>query len=341
VATLSVQITVPNTALGMPAGPWPVVILQHGITRQKEDMLALTGALSAAGFATFAIDHPLHGERGLASAVAADGVANASDPGETTDYMNLAFLLSGRDNLRQSMADMLGLRMAIGNSINGAFSSADFDTSNVQFVGQSLGSISGVGFTQLANGLPLGLNIQRSALSVPGGGIVPLLLDSASFGDLVQTSVLAGAGLTASDSPEVISSVLAQFAFAAQTVIDGADPLNYTRGLVELGTPIYINEVVGGETVNDLADQVIPNQSSFGGLTFGGTEPLAAFLGLQNVNSANNGASSGIVRFDQGTHGSLLSGDVATAEMQAQVTAFLLGNGIVVGTQDGTVVLGQ
>ena len=260
---------------------------------------------------------------------------------DTTDYMNLAYLLTGRDNLRQSMADMLGLRMAIGNSIDGALSSADFDTGNVQFVGQSLGSISGVGFTQLANSLPLGLTVQRSALSVPGGGIVPLLLDSPAFGDLVKDSVLAAVGLTQSDSAELVDPVLSQFAFAAQTVIDAADPLNFTRELAMLGTPLYVNEVVGGETASDLTDQVIPNQTSFSGLTFGGTEPLALFLGLDNVNSANSGAAQGIVRFDQGTHGSLLTGDAATAEMQAQVAAFLSGAGIVVGTQDTSVILGE
>ena len=75
---LDVQITVPNTALGMPPGPWPVVIMQHGITSQKEDMLALTGALAAAGFATFAIDHPLHGSRGLISAALGGIEANAT-----------------------------------------------------------------------------------------------------------------------------------------------------------------------------------------------------------------------------------------------------------------------
>jgi Pla-1/cef family extracellular lipase len=340
VPTIAVQITVPNTALGNPAGPWPIAIVQHGITRQKEDMLVLTGALSAAGFATFAIDLPLHGSRGITSAALGGLEANASTR-EATDYMNLAFLLTGRDNLRQSMADLLGLRIAIDTGITGAFTSADFDTSNVQFVGMSLGAMTGIGFTQLANTLPFVPDINRAALSVPAGGVVPLLLDSASFGGLVQSSVLAGAGLDAGSDPDLIASVMAQFAFAAQTVIDGADPLNYAEGLRMTGTELYANEVVGGETETDLPDQTIPNVTSFGGLTFGGTEPLISFLGLQNVNSANSGAATGIVRFDQGTHGSLIAGDVATGEMQSQVTQFLLGNGVVVGGVDGTVVLGQ
>ena len=337
--TIEVQITVPASG-----SDWPVVILQHGITSQREDLLLLAGALSANGFATFAIDHPLHGSRGLTSAALGGIEANATT-NAVTDYLNLAFLLNGRSNLLQSMADLLGLRMAIGNEISGALTSADFDTANVQFVGQSLGAMSGLGFVQLANtldlALPADLAVGRAALASPGGGIFPFLLDSPSFGELIIGTVLAGAGLTTADPVELQTATLLAFAFAAQTVIDGSDPSNFAPGLAALGTPVYMSEIVGGETVNDLPDQVIPNQSSFGGLTFGGTEPLAAFLGLENVNGANSGAESGIVRFDQGSHGSLLNGDVATAEMQAQVISFLSDLGIVVGLESPEVILGQ
>ena len=341
--TLEVQITVP--AIG---SDWPVVILQHGITSQREDLLLLAGALSANGFATFAIDHPLHGSRGLASAVLGGAEANATNR-DVTDYLNLGFLLTGRSNLLQSMADLLGLRMAIGNELSGVLSSADFDLTNVQFAGQSLGAISGIGFTQLANALdpalPVDLAVERAALASPGGGIVAFLLDSPSFGGLITDTVLAGAGLTTADPIELVNGTLLAFAFAAQTVIDGADPSNFASDLAASGVPLYLSEIVGGETVNDLPDQVIPNQSSFGGLTFGGSTPLAAFLGLSEVNGTNSGAvpgaESGIVRFDQGSHGSFLNGDVATAEMQAQVISFLSGAGIVVGQQSPEVILGE
>jgi uncharacterized protein len=45
--------------------PMPVVMLQHGLNRSKEDMLtdAMKAALIKAGFAGFAIDAALHGER--------------------------------------------------------------------------------------------------------------------------------------------------------------------------------------------------------------------------------------------------------------------------------------
>ena len=56
-------VTVPNAGSGQakPAAGWPVVIFQHGITRNRTDMLALAPTLAAAGFVTVAIDMPLHG----------------------------------------------------------------------------------------------------------------------------------------------------------------------------------------------------------------------------------------------------------------------------------------
>ena len=358
---LEVQITTPNTAVG----PWPIVILQHGITSRKEDMLAVTGALAAAGFATFAIDHPLHGSRGLVSAAA--GGATVSAASDATVYMNLANLPVGRDNLRQSMADMLGLRMAIGNSIAGALTSANFDTTNVHVLGMSLGGISGVGFAEQAGSLGLGLDIQSAALAVPGGGIVPLLLESPAFGSLVKGSVLGGAGtdlstsfitfagsnlgcagdlgcnfddfvatLDASSLAE-INTLVAQFAFAAQSIIDPADPNNYAAGLAGQSVEIYMSEIVGNGTTNE-PDQVIPNQTFTPGLTFGGTEPLAALLGLSGVDTTNSGASSGIVRFTEGSHGSLLSPEaslITTTEMQSQIATFFAGAGVVVPASVG------
>ena len=346
-ATLAVQITVPNIV----AGPWPIVILQHGITSKKEDMLAVTGALSAAGFATFAIDHPLHGSRALVSASA--GGTSVSAGTDATVYMNLANLPVARDNLNQSMADMLGLRMGI-NSITGALTTASFDTTNVNVLGMSLGGISATGFVAQANSLGLGLDIQSAALIVPGGGIAPLLIESSGFGPLVKGSVLAGsgtglgnnfAGFIGTNSPcggnigcnfadftatldttslAQISGLVSQFGFAAQTIIDPADPNNFAASLVGLGTPIYMAEIVG-DGVNNLPDQVIPNATVTPGATFGGTEPLAAFLGLTGVDTDNAPQATGIVRFTDGSHSSLLDPTASsgvTTELQTQAATF-------------------
>jgi Pla-1/cef family extracellular lipase len=364
--TLEVQITVPNAGTAFAAGPWPVVIMQHGITADKEGMLAISGALASAGFATFAIDHPLHGSRGLESALTGEE-ANAGT--DATAYMNLSYLLVTRDNERQSIADLLGLRMAIGNSIGGALTDANFDTTNVHFLGMSLGGISGTGFTAQANSLGLGLDIQSAALVVPGGGLAALLIESPSFGSLIQGSVLAGSGTTLGNafigfigtnatcagdigcnfndfvatldatSLAEIGGLVGQFGFAAQTITDPADPINYAAGLVALGTPIYMSEIVG-DGVNNLSDQVIPNQTVNPGFTFGGTEPLAAFLGLTGVDADNSPQASGIVRFTDGSHSSLLDPTTSlgvTTEMQTQTATFFAADLVLV--TDATDVL--
>lgn len=204
VQNIKVQITVPNEAyapvlanLVKPATGWPVVILQHGITSCKENMLALTGALSAAGFATVAIDHPLHGSRGFDTD--GDGVdninasgASCNRAGNPTDYMNLADLLVTRDNLRQSAADMLGLRLALNfTSQPGLFNGTD-----VQYVGHSLGAITGTSAVAMAN---TSLNnptadalykIKSGVLANGGGAVANFLLESVQFSPLIKASIM-------------------------------------------------------------------------------------------------------------------------------------------------------
>ena len=229
---LDVIITVPNDASGFGSATWPLVIVQHGISSKKEDMLAVADSMASAGFATIGIDLPLHGSRGFD--VDGDTVddINATTV-DVTHYLNLGNLLTGRDNLRQSIADIAGLRMAIANGFNfeagAGISDADFDRTDVHFVGLSLGGISGTGFNAIAT--QLGMPSATATYVAVGGGILPLLMDSDSFGSLVRESVLEGAGLdpTTVDATTA-ADVLGQFVFAAQTIIAPVDPNNYATG---------------------------------------------------------------------------------------------------------------
>ena len=207
-----VQITKPilpvvnayRTGLGlepftaMPAGGWPVVIMQHGITTQKESMLTLTAQLSLQGFATVAIDHPRHGERGIDVDVDGTDDFNATS-GSVLSYMNLSSLLVARDSLRQSSADLLGLRLGLNFSGDSAMNSQD-----VSYIGHSLGSIVAPAFIAQANS-PLAdqvdplFKVNAVALASGGGGIASFLLESAAFGPFIQGSVLSQAGTAESD----------------------------------------------------------------------------------------------------------------------------------------------
>ncbi|MCV2885345.1 hypothetical protein OE749_11635 [Aestuariibacter sp. AA17] len=344
--TLDVQITVPNetiiatlaalpgssvSAITKPASGWPVVILQHGITSKKEDMLAITGALSVAGFATVAIDHPLHGSRGFTI----DGeVVNASSGfgGATTDYMNLGSLLTTRDNLRQSIVDGMGLRLGLNAVLDLTGGSVDLDEANVSFLGHSLGSISGIGTVAMSNKsmggdlAPLDgmYTFKNATFSVPGGGIAGFLVESPSFGSLIKGSLLAKASpdfqaflaqfaaqtqtpvedaipdafdafiqMVPEESLAEINATFASFVFAAQTITDAADPNNFAASVVST-TPVLVHEVVGGGT-NDDGSVAMPDQvipnTTENYMSFAGTEPLIRFMGLSPIVSTTQGES--------------------------------------------------
>ncbi|MBE0362306.1 hypothetical protein PULV_a2911 [Pseudoalteromonas ulvae UL12] len=206
-------------AIAMPESGWPVVILQHGITRQKEDMLAVTAALTLQGFATIAIDHPMHGTRGID--VDADG---QDDFNATTKsvlhYMNLTSLLVARDNLRQSAADLLALRLGL-NFIN----VPNINSQDVSYVGQSLGSVVAPMFMTQANqslGNPMVdamFKVSSASLSSGGGGVASFLLESQEFGPFIQASVLTAAGTD--ESAEFLAFVQS---VPANCVAYAADP---------------------------------------------------------------------------------------------------------------------
>ena len=60
-----ILVTVPNAnsvPQGIePAGGWPVLIFEHGILRNRTDMLAVADSFADSGFMVVAIDLPLHG----------------------------------------------------------------------------------------------------------------------------------------------------------------------------------------------------------------------------------------------------------------------------------------
>lgn len=185
-------------ALAMPENGWPVVILQHGITTTKESMLTLTAQLSIQGFATVAIDHPRHGERGVDVDNDGNDDFNAST-GSVLSYMDLSSLLVARDSLRQSVADLLGLRFGLNFLQDETINSQD-----VSYIGHSLGSIVAPAFIAQTNSSldpaidPL-FSVNTVALASGGGGIASFLVESASFGPFIKGSVLSQADTAEAD----------------------------------------------------------------------------------------------------------------------------------------------
>lgn len=353
-----------------------VIIYQHGVTSVKENAYALALGQIYAGMqagkkvALVVIDHPLHGERGFALSGSMATVTTSDNP---TPYLNLSYLTVARDNLKQSVADLLGLRLAVGlANAKGAIGTAG--SLKVHFLGHSLGAISGTNLLAVAN-QPIG-NAQADALfkfdtgglAMPGGGIAPLLLNSPTFGPTIKMGVLTSgsaelkAGFTAyapncktavptcfvneflpslsTTQQAAAASTLQSYSFAAQSVLDSADPINLGRG-IQSSFPLFATEIVGDGALS-LSDQVIPN--SIASAPLGGTEPLFKVLALQPL-TATGAASHNAARFVAGGHSSLLapdenfdpSGDVTT-EMQSQFASFFMSGGTAVKVTDGSLL---
>lgn len=375
--TLPLLVTVPNsnrpggcTAIGgamgntcaKPMTGWPVVIFQHGITRNRSDMLAIAPTLAAAGFVAVAIDLPLHGitdttsplyrnqaftgspasglvvgnERtfdldlanNTTSAAGPDGVIDSSG----THFINLASLITSRDNNRQGVADLITLTKSLVNlSVDGS-AGGDIDTSKIYFVGQSLGSIVGTTF--------LGVNsdVKSAVLSVPGSGIAKLLDASKSFGPRIAAGLAGNNIIEGTDTYET-------FLRFAQTLVDSGDPANFA-GAANTNHGILLHQVMG--------DLVVPNSAPandgsgvFDRVTLtgflSGTDPLNRIAGLTDdvavltppYAAGSNCAGDRVLRFGPPAHhGSLLSPSATggtptaaevqvTTEMQRQMATFL------------------
>jgi dienelactone hydrolase len=349
-------ITVPNQ-VAKPAEGWPVVIFQHGITSDRTAMLALAPRLSAAGFVVVSMDLPLHGvppadcaedPNPLCPARQQIRAANAlfgsrertfdvdlqapeGPDSSGTHFINLASLITSRENNRQAVADLFHLRAMLSRLELDADPGADIDPGRVYFFGHSLGGIVGTTFMALDE------NVRAASVANPGGGIAKLLDGSASFGPVIR------AGLGAAGGPQDGMDEFETFLRFAQHLIDDGDPINYAARLVD--RPVHFIEVVG--------DLVVPNSVPRNPATGGnpaldvvtiqgplsGSTPLITQLGLdveavEDVGSISPETFLGAdarraVRFSQGDHSVVLTPSTSpvNAEMQTQIVNFLASDG--------------
>ncbi len=346
--TVPLLVTLPNVNSGheRPAAGWPVVVFQHGITRNRTDALGAADALAAAGYAMVAMDLPLHGltpqdnnplyventpwapvanERTfdvdyIDNATGAPGQDGIVDP-SGAHIIQLPSLLTSRDNLRQAEVDLSVLTVSLPLlDVNGD-SLPDLDASNVQFAAQSLGSIVGVPFIATE---PM---VTNAFLSVPMGGIARGLEYSESFGPRIRAG-LAALGL------EPGTAEYELFFTAAQTVIDSGDPINWAEEAARLNN-IVLHEVIG--------DTVVPNFVPTAPLS--GTEPLIATMGLKAYSSTQvdpNGVDAAGRFVPPASHGSLLdptTSPAATVEMQKQLASSVASKGTAVVVENAATMV--
>ena len=372
-STQTIPLLVAVPTLIKPVSGYPVVIFQHGITQDRTNMLAVANTLATAGFAVVAIDLPLHGvtnssnpfytsnERtfnlDLVTQNSSGAITNpAPDPTPVTDssgrhFIQLASLLTSRDNVRQGVTDLFTLTKAIA-TMDVDTGGADFDATQIYFLGHSLGAIVGTTF------LALEPNVKDAVLAMPAGGIAKVLDGSASFGPEIAAGLATNGVAKGTADYE-------SFMIAAQTVLDTTDPVNFANGTMGqtdggagaiTGRGLLMFEVVGdGVSPSDL---VIPNAVPDSNDTTGtvasplaGTTPLARLMGLTQVTADTSGTDlKGIVRFSAGHHGSLLTTSNTTSvlavresaatftEMQSIMATFLEFAGNTINITDTNVI---
>ncbi len=401
-STASVQkapllVTVPNASSGqtMPASGWPVVIFQHGITQDRENVFAVADGLAKAGFVVVAMDLPLHGitsttdpfyrnqlftgspaaglitgertfdldlQNNTTSAPGPDGVIDSSG----TYFINLQSLITSRDNLREAVADLITLVKTVKQAgltatpidLEGA---VKVNPNRIYYFGHSLGGI--VGGTLLG----VDSDIRAGVLANPGGGVAKLLDASKSFGPPIAAGLAAGGQPEGTDDFPHSTNLYETFLKFAQMLVDSGDPVNY-------GTAASANHAI--DMIEVIGDLVVPNSalstcpvplpagvSSIATLItacagtatqdvtvnpgyLSGTDPLIAAQGLQVIgpitppittpNVVTGAKLNYVVKFSQGTHGSVLSPAgpsgatqflAVTQEMQSEAAQFLASDG--------------
>ncbi|MDX2322017.1 MAG: hypothetical protein QNK26_15635 [Moritella sp.] len=297
----------------------PIVIYQHGITSIKENILTSVDALTK-GYAILAIDLPLHGERALD-----DGTVTTSSTAEV--FLNFEYLPVGRDNMRQAVVDLLGLRAGIamiGSAQEANSPSIEdtafalLDTKQVSFFGHSLGAITGISLQATIDRPMLGNDsfaIDKAVFANPGGSIPYLLLNSDIFAGTLKHSLMMGASTDYQTFAEkscrkemgcfnkfykraaatpgaqaTVDKTLQSFAIAAQTVLETVDPFSLARN-INTSTPIYLAQVKDDMVIPNIVTtetgEKTDNKNAAPFSPIAGTTPLIKQLGLDNIGTDN------------------------------------------------------
>ncbi|WP_421862535.1 MECDP-synthase [Marinobacter adhaerens] len=207
-------------------------------------------------------------------------------------FINPLNMMNSRDNLRQGVVDLLNVAASIQTmDIDGnPGTQGDLAGVPVNFIGHSLGGISGTVFASLANDPTLNATLNGTyaqagapldnftfptlgsvVLHNTSGQVTRLIENSPAFSGQVLGG-LANAGVTQGTSD------FESFFYAFQSISDAGDPVNFAKGLAASTTNLLVTEVVGDTTVPNEAN-VNPLSPAFSA-PLAGTEPLMALLDL-------------------------------------------------------------
>lgn len=301
-----------------PSGGYPLVLFQHGITAQKENVLGVAQSLTTGGRAVLAFDLPLHGARQVS------GHTNSALWGQ--DFMAIGAPLATRSNIQQAAFDLHRAQFTV---MTGGFATLGAKApalTGMRFVGHSLGSIVGAyylaGNTTLSSaGAPYTQATldadMKGYLSVPGGNTAYLIQASPAFGHSVNAG-LAAKGI-AQGTP-----TYHQFFQVTQSVVDSVDPAAMTTPLAaglpsRLSGRIAIQESVGDQVIGNAYTRYFAN--GLGGREVLGTAGAAIGPNFKQLGYAGGAAPRIPATFLFTLNGSTPAPKVAFAALTAADTA--------------------
>jgi hypothetical protein len=359
--TVPMLLGVPRLAT-KPTNGWPVVIYQHGITEDRATLALIADAAAAAGFVIVGIDLPLHGimpndplyalsptnpaNAALPSAFRVgeptfnvDYVNNATQaagPDGTPDssgqhFINLASLLTARDNVRQGAANLIALTRAVPSlDLDGNAGTVDIDATRMHFFGWSLGGIIGSAYL----GTPAAAPIKSASLFAAGCGILETLRQSPGYSPVLNNGLAAGGIVTN-------TSLYFEFVHAAQAAVESGDGCNYAANWVGKPTLMQMIQGTTGDTTKP-TDRAVPNTS---------TLRLANLLGLPTITATvtNAAGARGLTRFTEGGHGTIAlpatSGGPETLasyiEARTELASFLGSEGLQITIANSAILAPQ
>jgi dienelactone hydrolase len=273
-------------------GPHPVVIVQHGFGGDDSYVLTIGPALAQRGIAAIGISALAHGRRGSPLELL------QSTPLET------------RDLFRQTIVDQMALVRTVESGIDlDGDGTADLQSSNIGYLGVSLGGILGGTFMAVEDAVRTGvLNV--------AGGRVAFLGDNPGTRPIYTSYFAQQVGLPV-DSAE-FEVFLQRLLELGQQGLDPADPLNYARhwALMPFAgvSPhrILMQEGIGDLLVNNGATEALAREGDL----------------LADTPMHDDTGVSGLWRFDPpGGHEILMREDVLT-----QAVEYLASDGTVIAT---------
>jgi len=292
--------------------------------------------------------------------------------GSGTLWIRLDNFQRTRDNMRQGVMDLMNLNASLGNIDVDGDDSADLDTSNVTYVGHSLGGIIGTTFVAVNN---LSVNgygnanlnqIDRAVLATPGGHLTKLIENSVALSGQVLNG-LAGSSSALVQGNSTLESYMKVF----QATVDSADPMNFIENLksgsATSDIPVLVVGMYGNGSTNP-ADLVVPvngegimvaadtyvladastPQADTARSPLVGLDPMLELLGAENVVDTP-ADDKFIAKYSVGGHGTFSSAGTSTdatsfdsedayAEMLSQTVQLILTDSVATADENSVLI---